>query len=79
MFNNNQRDLTKIFDNQWKANHNDMKKIENHEKDFVDRMFNVSNKTKTMEYKSPGQQASELQNRINQVRDVNRGVKNKRF
>ena len=43
MFERN-RDLTKVFDDRWKANHNydNVKKAQDRDRDFQNRMFGVS-------------------------------------
>ena len=66
MFNRRQEDLTKVFDRNWKASHNDdVKIVRENEKKFMDKMFN--NKNVVIENKplTPGERASNLHNNMN--------------
>ena len=66
MFNRRQEDLTKVFDRNWKANHNDDVKIAREkERKFMDKMFNKKNVINENIPLTPGERASNLQNNIN--------------
>lgn len=66
MFNNRQEDLSKVFDRNWKANHNDDVKVaRNREKQFMDKMFNTSSRQNSVKPLTPGERASTLQSNMN--------------
>lgn len=72
-------DLSKVFDRTWKANHNDdVKNAKIREKNFMDRMFNVTNRNidNKPRIKTPNEQVNELQNNINSMRAFNNQNRN---
>jgi hypothetical protein len=78
---NRNKDLTQVFDQRWKANHDydSVKKAREQEKKFTDKMFNVKNNTNVPNISNS---VEERVNRLNQnigfVRDSynrNRNIK----
>ena len=60
------RDLTNVFDDQWKANHNDdIKQKKQAEKEFIDKMFN-QNSTQSNNLNNMNRQLAELNHNIEQ-------------
>ena len=63
--NNRQEDLTKVFDRNWKANHNDdVKKARAREKEFIDKLFDVKpsvQKESKPKVITPNEQVNNLQ------------------
>ena len=71
--NNRQEDLSKVFDRQWKANHNDdIKNIKEKERSFMNKMFNVKEtpSNNNIGFK-PLTQAEQLQRRQNNMNSMN--------
>ncbi len=73
----NSHDPTKMVDSQWKANHYDYGKVAREkEKDFTKRLLNMPGaKANETGYKSPSQQAQDLQKRMDNYRQI----QNRRF
>lgn len=77
--NNRQEDLTKVFDRNWKANHNDdVKKAREKERSFINRLFNVKEDKKSSNnssYLTPNDRVNNLQNNMNSLNNFNNNIK----
>ena len=76
MFKKN-RDLTEVFDDRWKANHNDdVKKAKQREIDFINKMFDVKT-SKTPSRNSSQENLARLNKNIQDANNWNRQIQNK--
>lgn len=77
--NNRQEDLTKVFDRNWKANHNDdVKNAREKERSFINRLFNVKEDKKSSNnssYLTPNDRVNNLQNNMNSLNNFNNNIK----
>lgn len=70
---NRNKDLTQIFDSRWKANHNYnvVKEAKEHDKKFIDKMFNNKNATsQTENINSMQERLERLNNNISNAKAV---------
>ncbi len=77
------QDLTEVFDQTWKANHNsDVKLARGREKQFVNKMFNV-NQSESMvrkdNYQTPAERAKNLHDKMNQTIRTSKQIDVKNF
>ena len=76
MFKKN-RDLTEVFDDMWKANHNDdVKKAKQREIDFINKMFDVKT-SQTPSRNSSQENLARLNKNIQDANNWNRQIQNK--
>lgn len=76
MFKKN-RDLTEVFDDRWKANHNDdVKKAKQREIDFINKMFDVKT-SQTPSRNSSQENLARLNKNIQDANNWNRHIQNK--
>ncbi len=76
MFKKN-RDLTEIFDDRWKANHNDdVKQAKQREIEFINKMFDVK-ATKTTTCNNSQDNLERLNKNIQNANNWNRQIQNK--
>lgn len=76
MFKKN-RDLTEVFDDRWKANHNDdVKKAKQREIDFINKMFDVKT-SQTLSPNSSQENLARLNKNIQDANNWNRQIQNK--
>lgn len=76
MFKKN-RDLVEVFDDRWKANHNDdVKKAKEREITFINKMFNVKT-NQTPSHNSSQDNLTRLNKNIQDANNWNRQIQNK--
>ena len=71
---NRNKDLTQVFDQRWKANHNyeAVKQAKEHDKNFIDKMFNKNKEEK------PKQNINYMQERLKRLNDNMSTLRNNR-
>ena len=75
---NRQKDLSEVFDETWRANHNDdIKKARTKEKEFMNKMFDVKKKQVNNNFGLPTnqQQLQRRQDNINSMNNFNNQTK----
>lgn len=70
---NRNKDLTQVFDERWKANHNyeSVKQAKEQDKMFIDKMFNKKTE-------APKQQINYMEERLKRLQDNMNATKNNR-
>lgn len=74
-FENKNKDLTKVFDERYKANHEQYEKIEQEKKSFNYKMFGIKEKKdlrqEILKSHSVSSQVKRLNTKINQANNIN--------